>query len=96
MKLGKKDLYFIAPVAVVLLVVLLTSGRDKAPSLPVDERHSGFSEKLAAGRSRVQVEEGCLACHGPQARPLSKNHPPKEQCLICHRKKAGGDFAARR
>jgi hypothetical protein len=96
MKFTKNDLFIIVPVVVLLLALLLTTGKDNAPPLPADGKHSGFLEQLAAGQSRAQVEKGCLVCHNPQQRPLVKNHPPKEQCLICHKRKPEGGSAAPR
>ena len=84
MKIRKKDLFFVAALAAILLFLLLRSGSEKARPLPADAAHSRFLEQLAAGQGRVDVEKGCLTCHNQQARPLSKTHPPKEQCLICH------------
>ena len=37
------------------------------------------------GGDRLEVEKGCATCHGIQSRPLSSAHPPKEQCLLCHK-----------
>ena len=33
----------------------------------------------------IKEEKGCTSCHNPQTAPLPRRHPPKEQCLICHK-----------
>jgi hypothetical protein len=62
--------------AVVLIaaLVFLSSGK-KAPFIPSDDIHRAATTEVA-----------CAACHasGKQA-PLKASHPPKEQCLICHK-----------
>jgi cbb3-type cytochrome oxidase cytochrome c subunit len=86
MKVGKRDLIVIVLAGVLLAFLLLRTGSEKARPLPADGQHGRFLEQLAAGQSRVVVEKGCLSCHTQNVRPLSKGHPPKEQCLICHSK----------
>lgn len=86
MTINKKDLIFIVALGVILIFLLFRSGSEKARPLPTDAEHSQFIEQMAAGKSRIDVEKGCLDCHNRQARPLPKGHPPKEQCLICHTK----------
>ncbi len=66
------------PIAVVLILVFLfflsARGR-KAPFLPADAAHRNAATNAS-----------CLACHGPQGKePLRPKHPPKEQCLYCHK-----------
>jgi hypothetical protein len=53
----------------------------------MDDTHRPLLELVAQGGSREEAEKRCLDCHGPQAVPLSAKHPPKEQCLICHKQK---------
>jgi hypothetical protein len=63
----------------ILLVVglLFTVSDTKAPRIPDDETHTIF-----------YVEEVCWECHGPEGEvPRRKNHPPKDQCLECHKVK---------
>lgn len=62
--------------AVVLLAGLfLISLGKKPPLIPADDTHRGLT-----------TEEACTACHAPgKAAPLKPSHPPKEQCLICHK-----------
>ena len=60
--------------AVLAFLFFLSSGK-KAPALPADETHE-----------QVLSNSLCLTCHGPGKRsPLKPSHPPKEQCLLCHR-----------
>ena len=84
MPLRKRDLGFVAVVAVILLALALNSFRDKPKSTPATDSHRPFSEALLKGEKREVVEKGCVSCHGAAGRPLPPKHPPKEQCLICH------------
>jgi len=84
MKLKSRDLFFIAIVSAVLIILLLSTAREKPKKMPADDRHRPFSEALAKGDDRATVETGCVVCHDPKAIPLPAGHPPKEQCLICH------------
>ena len=84
MKLSKRDLGFIAVIGILLAVLLVSTGRVKPKKVPADERHRTFLEAMARGGNREEVEKGCAACHNDHAIPLPRNHPPKEQCLICH------------
>ena len=86
MRFSKKDALFVVPLGAILLVLLLRAGSEKARPLPADSRHSQSLAQIVAGQSRADVEKGCLDCHNQRVRPLSKAHPPKEQCLICHKK----------
>jgi len=70
----KNTLMFIAFVLTVLLVLFLLSSRKKAPLIPSDDLHKNVTTNAA-----------CAECHTPgKQAPLKQNHPPKEQCLICH------------
>ena len=75
----KKNLpLLIVVVAVLAGLFYLSSTATKAPFIPRDALHSASL-----------TQEGCLACHAPgKQAPLKENHPPKEQCLVCH--KSGG------
>jgi hypothetical protein len=36
----------------------------------------------------MTTNDSCAACHGPGKRsPLKSSHPPKEDCLLCHKMK---------
>ncbi|HUL29690.1 MAG TPA: cytochrome C, partial [Thermodesulfobacteriota bacterium] len=56
--------------------------------VPADEKHRAFYEAMEKGHNRIEVEKECVTCHSTQAIPLPEKHPPKEQCLICHKLKA--------
>lgn len=62
-------------ILVVLLLLFLLSSSKKVPPIPSDVLHSG-----------ITTDAGCVACHGPAKQaPLKPTHPPKEQCLVCHK-----------
>jgi cbb3-type cytochrome oxidase cytochrome c subunit len=84
MKISQRDWIFAAVIAVVLGALFLGKGKLKAGNTPDDNKHRQFYEAMSKGGERIAVEKGCTVCHGPQSTPLSKSHPPKEQCLICH------------
>ncbi len=85
MKVIKRDLLAIAAAAAVIIVLIMVTGREKAKPVPVDQKHRPFYEAMEKGGDRIEVERGCIRCHNSQAIPLPKKHPPKEQCLICHK-----------
>jgi cytochrome c553 len=67
----------VSALALVAFLFFLSS-RQKAPALPADEAHR-----------QVLSNALCLSCHGPgKPSPLKPSHPPKEQCLLCHKAKA--------
>lgn len=84
MRISKRDLGFLVVVGVLLLALGLNTFRDKPKSIPDNDRHRLFREALARGEKREAVEKLCVNCHNSATRPLSLQHPPKEQCLICH------------
>jgi hypothetical protein len=84
LKLTKRDMLTIAGVAG-LLGVLIMGARDKVKQVPRDDRHLAFYEAMNKGRARAETEKGCVTCHNLLSRPLSPQHPPKEQCLLCHK-----------
>jgi hypothetical protein len=74
MKGSKGLIVFIAAVLAFLFVLSLST---KIPLVPSDAVHSG-----------IVTNAGCEACHGPgKQAPLKPTHPPKEQCLTCHKRK---------
>ncbi len=85
MKLKKRDWLVIAGGVGLLALLILSTGKDKAGRVPFDEKHRPFYEALKKGDSRMDVEKGCSTCHKAQGVPLPDKHPPKEQCLICHK-----------
>jgi hypothetical protein len=84
-KIVKKDGVFIAVIVALLGALYMSTGKVKAKNVPDDEKHNRFHDVMRKGGDRVETEKSCTACHGPQSTPLSKAHPPKEQCLLCHK-----------
>jgi len=73
----KHTLSLVAIAAVILLFLFFLSSGKKAPAVPADDVH-----KVAL------TNAACVLCHAPgKQAPLKSTHPPKEQCLICHRVK---------
>jgi hypothetical protein len=75
-----KNIIFMAILILVVMLLYLFSTEEIVP-IPYDREHAGVNE------------EGCLDCHGVgrenpygvgRENPLSKEHPPKFQCLKCH------------
>jgi len=64
--------------------LLLGSSKGKGKDIPLDDRHRPMYDALKSGRTRAETELVCSTCHGKSSIPLPKEHPPKEQCLICH------------
>ena len=87
MKVLRRDWIFAAVIAIVLGVLLLNTGKVKTRPVPADDRHRPLMERLAKGADRETVERECATCHNARSLPLPVNHPPKEQCLLCHMKK---------
>ncbi len=85
MKVMRRDLSAIVAAAVVIVMLIMITAREKAKSVPADDKHRAFYEAVEKGGDRVEVERACITCHNSQAIPLPKKHPPKEQCLICHK-----------
>ena len=85
MQVAKRDWIFLAVIVALLGALLFSSGKAKTKSVPYDEKHSRFYEDMHKGGDRMEVEKGCATCHGTRSRPLSSAHPPKEQCLLCHK-----------
>lgn len=73
----KQTLSLAAIVAAILIFLFFLSSAKKAPSIPADDIHKGAT-----------TNESCAPCHAPDKQaPLKTAHPPKEQCVICHRVK---------
>jgi hypothetical protein len=65
----------LAAVVIIAVLVIVSSSGKKAPPIPADNIHS-----------TITTQEGCVTCHAPgKPAPLKADHPPKEQCLICHK-----------
>ena len=85
MKIAKRDWIFLALIVGLLGALFMGTGKEKAKNVPDDGKHSRFYGAMHTGGDRLEVEKGCAACHGIPSRPLPKAHPPKEQCLLCHK-----------
>jgi hypothetical protein len=85
MKVTKRDLLTIGAVVLVLVVLIMSTARENTKQVPADDKHRAFYEAMKKGWNRMEVERGCITCHNSQAIPVPKKHPPKEQCLICHK-----------
>jgi hypothetical protein len=72
----KNTLIFVAFVLVVLGFLFVISGKRVAPRpIPADSRHAGINDAAV-----------CMDCHGPgKEAPLKAKHPPKQECLKCHK-----------
>ncbi len=86
MRVAKRDFFAImaAVLLAAVLIIVSTSG-EKAGMVPADDTHRPFNEAMKKSSDRIETEKGCTTCHNQQAHPLPKKHPPKEQCLICHK-----------
>jgi len=61
----------------IIAVLFIISSRQRVPLIPADSLHKNITSN-----------EVCTECHGPgKQAPLKANHPPKEQCLLCHKYK---------
>ena len=75
-KLQKSLIFYGGTFLVVLTLALLAKGRP-ARYVPVDDDHP-----------RPLAVERCLDCHGAgKDAARSAKHPPKDQCMLCHRDK---------
>jgi hypothetical protein len=71
----KKNLFLFISIFVVLAVLLFLSSYKHAPLIPPDAAHQN-----------IVSNDVCTECHGlGKKAPLKASHPPKEQCLICHK-----------
>lgn len=87
MKVTRRDLLASAVVGILIVVLVMITGHEKTKRVPADDKHRAFYEAMKKGENRIEVERGCITCHNSQAIPLPAKHPPKEQCLICHKLK---------
>jgi hypothetical protein len=81
MKARRIDLLAIGVGVIVVVVLILVTGKEKAKWIPTDEKHRPFYEAVKRGDNRAGIEGGCVSCH----KTFPPKHPPKEQCLLCHR-----------
>jgi cytochrome c5 len=84
MKLTKHDWGFMTIIGAFLAILLVNTGRVKPRNVPSDDKHRPLFNAMASGENREEVEKKCASCHNSLVVPLPKNHPPKEQCLLCH------------
>jgi len=87
LKLNKRDLFTIAGVVILLVLLIFAGTRNKATAVPADEKHLAFFVAIKEGQDRISVDTRCTSCHNNQKQPLPVKHLPKEQCLICHKLK---------
>ncbi len=92
MALKIRDSGFIVVIGAVLVMLLFNTGGEKPRTVPSDNKHKPFLDAVAKGKNREEVEKLCVTCHNARELPLPKNHPPKEQCLICHKAKGLGKY----
>lgn len=85
MKITRRDGMFLVIIIVVVGFLFMGKANLKAGKIPSDSNHKPFYEDMNKGRDFQDIERKCAACHGPQTVPLSRNHPPKERCLLCHK-----------
>jgi hypothetical protein len=71
----QKNLLFYGGTLLVVVTLALLSGARKSRYVPRDEHHP-----------RPLVVATCRDCHAPgKMAPQPAKHPPKDQCLLCHR-----------
>lgn len=81
----RRDLVLLGLLVLLLGGLALGTCRDRSMPLPPDAIHQSFAEAVQSGKVRMSVEQECRKCHDTAARPLSRKHPPKHECLVCHR-----------
>ena len=65
-----------------ILLVLIKAPRETTPKVPDDAQHN----RLLHLKNKQEAEKSCGDCHGSAGPvPLSKDHPPKFRCLLCHK-----------
>lgn len=83
-RLSRRDALCFAAVAVLVGLLAVGAGRGKGKNVPSDDRHRMIYEAIKGRRDRADTELICITCHNKSSLPLPKDHPPKEQCLLCH------------
>jgi uncharacterized protein with PIN domain len=93
MKVGKKDIMFIAVVLVVVAVAWYKSGPVKTKYVPENDNHKQFYEmvkqKGKAGKKEADIF--CPQCHNEKGGvPFPPGHPVKPKdgpmgCHLCHK-----------
>ena len=64
-------------VSLIIIIVLLLAPKETTPRLPHNKEHIKFYSM-----KKKYAEKYCSECH----KKLSKKHPPKFRCLLCHKK----------
>lgn len=96
MKIGKKDWIFIGVVAVVVIVFIAISGKERTKKVPFDDTHKSFYD-IVEKSGKLEADKGCPACHYDNGGiPFPPKHPlkPKDgpmRCLFCHKLKQGNE-----
>jgi len=71
----RKNIVF-AGVIIFILALLYFLSTEEFVQIPLDKEHINITN-----------EKVCLDCHGEgRKNQLSKEHPPKYQCLKCHKR----------
>ena len=83
-KLSGRDALCLAAALILIGFLSLGFGRGKGKQVPLDDRHRATYEAIKSGRDRISTELLCATCHGKSSIPLPKDHPPKDECLLCH------------
>jgi len=74
----QQNLVFVGGALLVVGVLSWLSGARTTRYVPQDENHP-----------RPLVVAQCRDCHAPgKMAPQSAKHPPKDQCMLCHRDQA--------
>jgi hypothetical protein len=67
---------FVVLAALILVFLFYLSSGHKIPAVPQDENHRNAT-----------TDASCIECHAPgRQAPLKATHPPKDQCLLCHKR----------
>jgi len=70
----EKTVRFLVAAVLLVAALALVSRRTQPPVLPVDAAHRDLGSN-----------QDCTPCHAEgAANPLSREHPPKDDCLHCH------------
>lgn len=65
-----------------IFLFLWNAPPETTAKMPYDKNHAEFYSL-----HKKEAEKYCENCHNPEgAVPLSKEHPPKNRCLFCHKK----------
>ena len=66
-------------ISAIIIIVLLLAPKETTPKVPFDENHKRFYKM-----KKREAERFCENCH----KTFSKKHPPKQRCLLCHKKES--------